>query len=197
MAIVDTRSGFYATGQSLRSLSERRDFDLAIRLHLQVLYRYCLLRTHVPADAEDLLQTALVHAWERRCDFDGRGSVLGWFLSIARTVHLEQVRRSARRRSLISTLAGAAWTGIERIFSPTADDVERMIDGHVDGAMVKRALEQLPDADKDVVFLCDFEELSHDEVAHILGIAVGTVKSRHHRALRHLADAIPKEQARR
>ena len=197
MAVLDTDSRVLPMDPATRSLLERRDFDRAVRLHLQVLYRSCLLRTHAAADAEDLLQTALVHAWERRFDFDGRGSVLGWFLSIARSVHLEQVRRTARRRSVISALAGAAWSGIERIFSPTADDVELMIDGHVDGTMVRRVLEQLPENDRDVVFLCDFEELSHDEVATILGVAVGPVKSRHHRALRHLADAIPKEQVRR
>jgi RNA polymerase sigma-70 factor (ECF subfamily) len=168
-------------------MAARSDFDTALRAHLPRLFRYALARTHDRAEAEDVLQAALVRAWTYRASFDGRGSVLGWPLAVVRAEHLDRLRGSRRRVALFSAFADFIRDGIGRFSGATADEVEHTIVGHIDAGQVRRAVLELSETHRDVIILCDLEEMSHEAAAHTLGVALGTLKSRHHRARRELA----------
>jgi RNA polymerase sigma-70 factor (ECF subfamily) len=194
MAIADTH--MEALEPTRPSIATRGEFDLAVREQLPALFRYALARARDREEAEDLLQASLVRAWTHRAGFDGRGSLLGWLLAIIRSEHLERVRGSRRRFSLITTFAALVRDGFGRFTGVTADEVEQTIAGHIDAAVVRDAIRELPDLHRDVITLCDIEELPLEEVSAVLGVAVGTVKSRHHRARRELASILARKAGR-
>jgi RNA polymerase sigma-70 factor (ECF subfamily) len=178
------------------SIASRTEFDLVVREHLAALFRYALVRTRDREEAEDLLQASLVRAWLHRGGFDGRGSLLGWLLAVIRSEHLERVRGRRRRFALVSAVAGFVRDGFERLTGATADEVEYTIASHLDASIVRDAIRELPELHRDVITLCDIEELPLETVATVLGVALGTVKSRHHRARKELAAILGRKAGR-
>ncbi len=193
MAVADTH--FESLHPARPTLAARVDFDSAVREHLPALFRYALVRARNREESEDLLQAALVRAWTHRAGYDGRGSVLGWFLAIIRAEHLERLRGHRRRFAIVTAFADIIRDSFGRLTSATADEVEYTIASHLDATIVRDAIRDLPDIHRDVITLCDIEELPHETVAIVLGVALGTVKSRHHRARCELAAMLTKKGA--
>jgi RNA polymerase sigma-70 factor (ECF subfamily) len=176
-----------SVGDPEGGLRTRADFDAAVRAHLPRLFRYALARTRDQAEAEDVLQAGLVRAWIHREGHEGRGSVLGWLLAVIRAEHLDRLRGARRRLALFEAFGTFIRDGLGRLSRGSADDIELTIAGHIDASHVRRAILELSEPHRDVIVLCDLEELPHEVVARTLGVAAGTVKSRHHRARRELA----------
>jgi RNA polymerase sigma-70 factor (ECF subfamily) len=163
------------------------EFVADVRAHYAVLAR--LVRRCTPeADADDVVQESLSAAWRSRHTFDPqRGSFRAWLLAIA----VNECRRAARRRRrhemLVAALSGRVRHGVL---------VDRDA-GHADplGDAVERAIAELPARQRLVVNLYYFVDLPVDEVARILGIASGTVKSSLAEARGRLREALETEGA--
>jgi RNA polymerase sigma-70 factor (ECF subfamily) len=121
-----------------------------------------------PRDAEDLLHDVFVEAWKRIADYDpARGSVRAWLVLRMRSRALDRVKSPARSRT--KSLPDA-----DRPADGAADRVE----GSVDGARLRGALDQLPAEQREVLVLGYFQGLSSSEIAEHVGVPIGTVKSR-------------------
>lgn len=144
-----------------------------------------------PHEAEDLTSAVFLTAWRRRTDvrFD-RESALPWLLGTAnRTV--ANSRRSLRRYRALA----------ERVPLPPqvpdhADEVARQVDGQRDAAALRRSVERLPRHERDVVELCVWGGLDQQAAAVALGVALGTVKARMHRARKRLGGLLAEEGVR-
>jgi RNA polymerase sigma-70 factor (ECF subfamily) len=139
------------------------DFAEWVSPHLVVLAAVAAVQVGA-ADADDVVQEALVRAWRRRATFDdARGSTRTWLLSIL----LDQARRYRVRRR--------PWQ--------LADDTTVQPDYSSSGAAaadrldVDRAVRSLPRRQRQVVTLHYLADLTVVEVAEVLGISVGSVKS--------------------
>jgi len=160
----------------------RAHFESAVRPVLPRVYRFCLALSGSRDRADDLLQNTLIKAFTNAASFEGRSDLVVWLCGIARHEHLEQVRTESRRRGIfeqfIDTCASAL--GFDRDEadkkSPNAMMMERE-----EASLLLTCLGTLPEEFRAVVALCDIEDLGYDEVAEILGIPKGTVKSRHAR----------------
>jgi len=172
-------------------LGQRRDdggalararFEAAVEPLLPRLYRFCLALCHSRQEAEDLLQDALVRAYLNRDDVQERLS-LGWLCGIARNQFLEHRRSLARRRSLLDAVLEGATSVLGPLFAGGVEqpDPEARLGASEEADQLWRCLRELPEKFRLVVLLCDVEELAHDEAARVLGLPVGTVKSRHFR----------------
>lgn len=159
----------------------REDFEREIEPHLPRMYRMCLALCRNPAQAEDLLQNSLVKAYLGRQGFEGRGSLAGWLFGIVRHEHDDLVRTTARRRSLMNRAFEQCVLVAEDLLAVAPADPETWTGVCEEGAILLDCLETIPEPYRLVVWLCDVEELSHEEIAKTLGIAEGTVKSRHAR----------------
>jgi RNA polymerase sigma-70 factor, ECF subfamily len=166
-------------------------FESEVAPLLPQLHRLCLTLCRDPQEAEDLFQDALVNAYLHRDTFEGRGSFFGWLCGIVRNQFIENRRALARRRSLLeavlqgaSSVLGSLFTGGVEQLSPELQACHSQ-----QAALLLRCLHALPEKFRLVVLLCDVEELSYEEVALILGIPVGTVKSRHSRGRAQLGEA--------
>lgn len=121
-------------------------------------------------EAEDLVHDVLLEAWQKAGDYDrSRGSVRTWLLVRLRSRALDRWRRAGR----IRTQTMEART-IDESLPALADDPGTS----VDHARVRLALQELPEPQRRVLELAYFEGLSSTEVAEVLAIPIGTVKSR-------------------
>ena len=144
---------------------------------LEVLYRVARRLTRSAADAEDLVQDTLVRAYRAFDRFDGRYP-RAWLLTILRNAYRNELRK--RRPDLLDDEVA------QRLAAHGAD-------GRVDGTseqafhadfdpMVRKALGQLSAQHRAVIALVDLDGLTYQEAADLLGVPVGTVMSRLHRA---------------
>ena len=122
-------------------------------------------------DAEDLVQDTLVRAYRALCRFDGRHP-RAWLLTILRNAYYKDARRRRPRPTVLV---------------PSDDDHADEV--AFDDALA-RALATLPTARRDVVVLVDVEGFTYAEASAALGVPVGTVMSRLHRARRKLREQL-------
>lgn len=152
---------------------EETAFRLLYRRHTPMLRRVAIRLAGGQADqADDLVHDVWIRAVERLGVFEWRSRLSTWLTAI-----LFNRVREARRDRAASTLA------LEDVDEPAAIDAP--IDDRLD---LESALARLPDGYRAVVTLHDIEGFTHEEVAKLMGIEIGTSKSqlsRARRALRH------------
>lgn len=135
----------------------------------------CLRLTGQPALAEDCTQECFISAWRALPSFEGRSQLSTWLHRIAVNTVLAQRRRRPRD----------AMREAEEL-----DDLAAQVPGSTDASGtvdVEAALDRLPPGARDVVVLVGIYGHSHDEAAHMLGIATGTSKAQLHRGRKLLA----------
>jgi len=151
------------------------------------LYPMVLRLVGSPEDAQDVLQDAFVLGFERLHQFQGGSTFFTWIYRIAVNVALSRLRRSRARR-LLRLPARPGWAAAS--FDPP-DDSPASVPSHEAEraereAIVEAALDALDPDHRAVVVLKDFEGRRYDEIADLLEIPVGTVRSRLHRARHQL-----------
>lgn len=159
---------------------------------VELLLRVARSLTRHGPDAEDLVQETLLRAYRAVDRFDGRHP-RSWLLTILRNAQRNRYRR--RDPVQLDDPAGHLERAVsqDRTGSPEGVMVDRTFD-----AAVEKAFAALPPAFQRVVALVDVEGLPYQEAADALGIPVGTVMSRLHRARRRMRRALdpPAEPAR-
>ncbi|MGH6741903.1 MAG: RNA polymerase sigma factor [Bradyrhizobium sp.] len=128
--------------------------------------------------AEDVAQEVFIKVWRALPGFDGRASLSTWIYTITRNASLSALRSRRPHASLSDpeVLAEADSAG-EAVHD----------DASLDGAALMRLVEQLPAKQRQVVTLFYMQEQSHEEVAAMLAMPVGTVKTLLHRARARLS----------
>jgi RNA polymerase sigma-70 factor (ECF subfamily) len=158
-------------------------FESEVLPQLDTLYRVGRRLTGETADAEDLVQETLLRAWRGWGSFTAGSNVRAWLLTILRNTFISRWR-SKRKEGTPVSLDDADPHAIHRAVGGTDPEgtfFERVVDQHV-----VRAVEALPEEFREALVLSDLEGLPYAEVAEVLGIPVGTVKSRLFRARRIL-----------
>jgi len=154
------------------------------------LWRYAYRMTGHRDDAEDLLSEAVLEALRSFHQYRGETSFLRWMYRIVSTTRIDMLRRARRRPSvsLDGYLEGDG-DGPRDIEAPGSAP-ERILLEPALGEEVQAALSSLPEPYRAAVILADIEGLEYEEVSRILGVPVGTVRSRLHRARRLLKVAL-------
>lgn len=136
------------------------------------------------ADAEDLVQDTLLRAYKSIDSFDGRHP-RAWLLTIMRNAQINRTRR--RRPELLDDPEATLDRTSDRNADVTAESI--VVDEMFDSAVVS-ALDALPRRFRQVVELVDIDELTYAEAAEVIGVPVGTVMSRLHRARARVRDEL-------
>lgn len=124
--------------------------------------------------AEEAVQLTFLKAWQGSTRFDVGRDPGPWLYAIARRVAIDLYRRERRHRSADSDAAEVA------LLHPSIEDTWEAWE-------IRSALDRLPQEERDVVRATHFLGLTHQQAAERLGVPVGTIKSRSHRAHRNLA----------
>ncbi len=158
-------------------------FEREALVHLDTLYNVALRLTGNAADAEDLVQETVLKAY-RAWDMYERGTnCRAWLVTILRNTFINQFRKQSKKP------ASVQFDSVEdvSIFESVQDrDPAGSFFRHIVDEEVTRAIQELPEDFRVAVVLSDVEGLSYGEIAEILGVPVGTVKSRLFRGRRRL-----------
>jgi RNA polymerase sigma factor (sigma-70 family) len=158
-------------------------WDELVEQHSARVYRLAYRLTGNRADAEDLTQEVFVRVFRSLGTYTP-GTIEGWLHRITTNLFLDQARRRARIR--FDTLGDEH---DQRGPVPTLGPDHQVLDGAFD-ADVESALSSLAPEFRVAVVLCDIEGLSYEEIADVLGVKMGTVRSRIHRGRAQLRKAL-------
>lgn len=134
---------------------------------LPALRRYALSLTRNASDAEDLVQEALLRAYERRSTFRADGNLRGWLLSLMHNLFVDRQRSTASAAGHEQEFVSRAALNLPA----NQYDTLRL-------AQVRRAFDLLAVEQREALHLVTIEGLSYDEAAMVLGVPAGTVMSR-------------------
>jgi RNA polymerase sigma-70 factor, ECF subfamily len=171
MSGVDTNKNSQITEQCFR----KNALD-----HLDGLYGYAMTLTRNRAEAEDLVQETYLRAMNAFGRLRPDSNLKSWLFTILRNIRLNQVRGGLNKPGLVRIDEPA---GAQKQFEDkSARDPLLLYLSKVKEADVRATIEKLPDAYREVIVLREFEELSYEEIAEVLGCSPGTVMSRLSRA---------------
>jgi RNA polymerase sigma factor (sigma-70 family) len=158
-------------------------WDEVVELHSARVYRLAYRLTGNRQDAEDLTQEVFVRVFRSLSSYTP-GTFEGWLHRITTNLFLDGARRKAKIR--FDALADDADTRIpSKTVTPDAAVLEGLFDDDVESALAA-----LPPDFRAAVVLCDIEGLSYEEIADVLDLKLGTVRSRIHRGRTMLRKAL-------
>lgn len=153
--------------------NSREAFERQAEKVFPSVFGTALRLTRSREDAEDLAQEAIVRAYDAYDRFDGT-NFKAWILRIVTNLYINRYRQRQR---------GPAFTSIEEdgVLEPVADpneEPDRLVFDELVGEEVERALANVPDDFRLAVLLSDVEGMSYQEIADIMEVPIGTVRSR-------------------
>jgi RNA polymerase sigma-70 factor (ECF subfamily) len=163
------------------------DISLRIAAEIPRLRRYALALTRNESSADDLVQDCLVRAIAKQHLWAEGTDLRAWLFTILHNQHVNQVRRSVREGAPVEM------SETEPSLSRAADQGKRLELRDLD-----RALAKLPEEQRVVILLVGLEGMGYETAAKVVGVPVGTVRSRLSRgrdALRRLMGLVPDTKA--
>jgi RNA polymerase sigma-70 factor (ECF subfamily) len=163
-------------------------FGALVRRYQDRLYRTAVRLVDNPEDARDVVQDAFLHAYQALDNFKGDARFFTWLYRIAVNTAISFKRK---RKTVLNIHAGPAGQGgIE-----PADPSVRNQPGHAleqaeQEQRVRRALSQISPEHRAVLVLKDMEGQKYEQMAETLGVPVGTIRSRLHRARLELRELL-------
>jgi RNA polymerase sigma-70 factor (ECF subfamily) len=166
------------------------DFEgMASRVYSR-MYRHALQLARNPCDAEDLTHEALYRACRGIGGFDGDKPFENWAMRILTRLYLDHRRRQRRRPATVSS-DSPRWCQPDEpgpefaALDPYGDPERALLDACLSEPLAAAVATLTPSA-KEAVWLASVEGLTYEEIAKRLGVPVGTVRSRLHRAFTKL-----------
>ena len=182
------------SGRTSGSTSEggpEAEFAQAALAHIDSLYGTALRLTRRPSDAEDLVQDTYLKAFRSAHQFQAGTNLKAWLFTI-----LHNTFRNIRRhdgRNPVDLDSDAVEQAVDD--APGAQSPEQILTRATLDADLQAALDALPEAFRQAVWLRDVEELSYAEMAAVLGVPIGTVMSRISRGRRALSKGLQSRRA--
>jgi RNA polymerase sigma-70 factor (ECF subfamily) len=155
--------------------------------YLDTLYRAALRLTRDPAKAEDLVQDTYLRALRYQHSYQTGTNMKAWLFAIMRNLFWDRFKGG--RPEDVSLDGDGEMSLYDTLFDPTAHPESDVLD-RVAADEVVRAVEELPELHREVVLLVDVEGFSYKDAAQVLGVPIGTVMSRLHRARRQLQKSL-------
>ncbi len=149
---------------------DRGWFEREVLPHLSALYQFAVELAGLD-DAEDLVQTAVLRAWQRRALARPDRSLRPWLFAILRHEWIDECRRRQRVGRCDNVTE-------ELLLTPLSSDPMALVAQQRNARRVRDALRALPEAFRWPVYLKDVEGFGYREIGEILGLPIGTVMSR-------------------
>lgn len=174
--------------------SEKVGFEEEALPHLDAVYRFALRLSGSPDHAEDLVQETFLRAYRSWDQYTRGTQAKSWLFTICRNVFLRGRERTQRHDQIVSEGADRSGPGPNPVnpvwvsvlgVDPEGDFFESIVDDHI-----VKAIEELPEEYRTAVVLSDLEGLPYAEIAELMEVPVGTVKSRLFRGRRQLQKAL-------
>lgn len=166
-------------------------FNELIRRFEKQVYSLAYRLTGNHDDAEDVASEAFVRAYNAIRRFRGASALSTWLYRIVTNVYLdERKRRAAHPQSSLEEYLDVPDGQVKRQIEDSSPGPEEIAELAERSSVLQAAINSLPDFQKTMIVLFHIQELPYDEIAQILNMPVGTVKSRLNRARRALRDKL-------
>ncbi|MFN4145631.1 MAG: sigma-70 family RNA polymerase sigma factor [Runella sp.] len=181
-----------ATSETAYNDAEKNDiFNVEFMPHINSMYNFAFRLTMDEDDANDLIQDTYLKAFRFISSFERGTNAKAWLFRILKNSFINDYRKRSKEPSKVD------YQEVETTYnSEEAAEVDHTTDLRVEsvqdmiGDEVANALNSLPVDFRTVIILCDIEGFTYEEMAKILDIPIGTVRSRLHRARNLLKDKL-------
>jgi RNA polymerase sigma-70 factor (ECF subfamily) len=172
-------------GRSSRNAGARPGFESDALGHIDSLYGAALRLTRNEADAQDLVQDTYVKAFKSARQFEPGTNLKAWLFTILHNTFRNRLRASGRDPIEVDSDR----VDVAAPVDPAATPEEQLIREAM-APDLQKALDTLPEAFREAVWLRDVEEFAYSEIAEMLSVPVGTVMSRISRGRRMLYERL-------
>jgi len=169
---------------------EQQRFEKEFLPHLEALHSFAFHLCYNEEDAADLVQETFLKAFRFIDKFEEGTNAKAWLFKILKNAYINQYRKDARQPSMVDYDEVAVYQEEEEGQSTSYFDLREEIFDQMMGDEVSTALNALPEEFRTVIWLCDIEGFSYEEIAKITDIPIGTVRSRLFRARNMLKEKL-------
>ncbi len=160
---------------------KQKDFNEEIIPLLDVLYNFALKLTNDPNDAEDLVQDSIVKAYRFFGSYEKGTNAKAWVFRILKNSFINNYRKTSKRPQEVDYNEVESYYESIRAERTETTDLERLMFQELMDDDISKALSKLPEDFRTVVLLCDVESYTYEEIANMLDVPIGTIRSRLHR----------------
>jgi RNA polymerase sigma factor (sigma-70 family) len=171
------------TTQTYSDLEKHRVFDKEFMPHIDSMYNFAFRLTNDEDDANDLVQDTYLKAFRFINSFSQGTNAKAWLFRILKNSFINDFRKKSKEPAKVD------YQDVETTYNSEEDaETNQTVDLRVEsvqdliGDEIANALNALPVDFRTVIILCDVEGFTYEEMAKILDIPIGTVRSRLHRA---------------
>jgi RNA polymerase sigma-70 factor (ECF subfamily) len=175
------------------AVDEQRDRDASFQAEalpwIDDVYRFALSLARNEADADDVVQETFLRAYRSWHTFARGSDARRWLFTIARNVYLRTLERNRHEVELEDGDA-EAFNAVAYHARQEDDGADALLSRIDLGPALKRAIDALDEPFRSTVILVDVEDMSYDAAAEVLGVPIGTVRSRLFRGRRMLQEKL-------
>lgn len=179
---VSTENKYVMVLMADKTMHFERIFEDEFMPHSDALYNFAYHLTGNEEDANDLFQEALLKAWRFVDKYEAGTNAKAWLFTIAKNAFINEYRRKAKAPNRVELQDYVAYQDRQDTPLTSGMDLREEMFQYLIGDEVSLAINQLPVDFRTVILLCDVEDFKYDEIASILDVPIGTVRSRLHRA---------------
>lgn len=167
---------------NLTKADKDRIFSKEFLPHMDALYNFAFHLTLDEDDANDLVQETFLKAYRFIASYQTGTNAKAWLFKILKNGFINEYRRKTKQPSRVDYDDVVSYHDTDDEGHVEYLDLRQELFQGMVGDEVTRALSELPVDFKTIILLCDIEEFSYEEIARIIDIPIGTVRSRLHRA---------------
>lgn len=164
-----------------KEINKQQDFNEEILPHLDALYNFGLRLTADPNDAEDLVQDTIVKAFRFFSSYEKGTNAKAWLFRILKNSYINNYRRKSKKPQEVDYDEVASFYETIRAERTESSDLEDKMFRELIDDDLSNALDSIPEDFRTVVLLCDVEDFTYEEIANMLDVPIGTIRSRLHR----------------
>ena len=157
------------------------DFEREMLPHLDALYNFAIRLTTDPIDAEDLVQDTIVKAFRFFSSYEKGTNAKAWLFRILKNSYINNYRKKSKQPQQVDYDEVSTYYETVRSEQSDTTDMEDIMYRDMLDDKITKALQRLPEDFRTVVLLCDVEGFTYEEIANMLDVPIGTIRSRLHR----------------
>jgi RNA polymerase sigma-70 factor (ECF subfamily) len=160
---------------------KQEDFRSEMMPHLDAMYNFAIRLTTDPTEAEDLVQDTIVKAFRFFNSYEKGTNAKAWLFRILKNSYINNYRKKSKQPHQVDYDEVSSYYETVRSEQSDTTDMEDIMYRDMLDDQVTRALQRLPEDFRTVVLLCDVEGFTYEEIANMLDVPIGTIRSRLHR----------------
>ena len=168
-------------------------YEALVKKYEKNVYNLALRMTGNSEDAADMAQEAFIKAYNSLTSFRGDSKFSVWLYRIVSNVCLDFLRSRSRKQTVSLLTENDDGEEVELDIADETHSPEKLLDRSLTRDAVRRGLAALPPDHREILLLREIQGLSYEEIADVLGLEAGTVKSRIFRARKKLCSFLIKD----